>query len=133
MKRHLLLPLFSIAANTFREAIRSKVLGALLFFVILATVGTALLGEMSLHEEVRVTADGALFMSTLFSVAIAVYSMVTLLHNEMERRTIYTILTKPIARWQFLVGKYLGVTLLLAVVLAVLWVLAMVLVIAQGG
>ena len=58
--------------NTFREAVRSKVLGALLFFVVLATVGTSLLGEMSLHEEVRVTVDGARFISTIFSVMIAV-------------------------------------------------------------
>lgn len=133
MRRHLFLPLYSIAVNTFREAVRSKVLGALVFFVVLATVGTALLGEMSLHEEVRVASDGALFMSTIFCVAIAVYSTVTLLHNEMERRTIYTILTKPIARWQFLLGKYFGVALLLTVIVFVLWVLAIVLVSLQGG
>ncbi len=133
MPRHLFLPLFSIAFNTFREAVRSKVLGALVFFVVLATIGTSLLGEMSLHEEVRVTTDGALFMSTLFLVLIAVYSTVTLLHNEMERRTIYTILTKPIARWQFLIGKYLGVALLLGAIVLVLCGLALGLVAAQGG
>lgn len=131
--RQLLYPLFSIAVNTFREAVRSKVLGALLLFVVLSSIASSLLGQMSLHEEVRVTTDGTLFASTMFSMAIAVYAMVTLLHTEMERRTIYTILTKPIARWQFLVGKYFGVGLLLAVVVTVLFLFAAVLVTLQGG
>jgi ABC-type transport system involved in multi-copper enzyme maturation permease subunit len=123
----------SIAMNTFREAIRSKVLGALSFFVVLSSVAAALLGELSLHEEVRVTTGGTLFASTQFTVIIAVYSMVTLLHIEIEKRTVYTILTKPIARWQFLVGKYLGVGVLVAVVTFVLYLVAVGLIVAQGG
>lgn len=99
----------AIAINSFREAIRSKVLATLLFFAVLLSLGTVALGQMSVHEERRVTIDLGIFLSTIFSIIIAVYTMVTSLHTELERRTIYTLLSKPIARWHFLVGKYLGV------------------------
>ena len=131
--RRAIAPIIPLAVNTFREAVRSKVLGALLLFVVLSISGSALLGEMSLHEEARVAADGSLFSSTMFCVAIAIYAMVTLLHKELEQRTIYTILAKPIARWQFLCGKYLGVAFLLATIVVALFALALVIVTMQGG
>lgn len=109
--------IWAIAVNTFREAVRNKVLATLLFFSLVLPISAVVLGQMSLHEERRVTIDVSLFLSTLFAVIIAIYSSVTLLHTEFERRTIYTLLSKPIARWQFLIGKYLGVmTLMVAVV-----------------
>lgn len=106
----------AIALNSFREAVRSKVLAVLLFFAVLLSISAAVLGQMSLHEERRVTVDVAIFMSTMFSVVIAIYTTVTSLQTELERRTIYTLLSKPIARWHFLVGKYLGVALLMLAV-----------------
>ncbi len=125
-------PVLSIAINTFRQAIRNKVLASLVFFVVLASGATAILAEMSLHEERRVTANGVLFMSAIFGVVIAVHSSVTLLHTEIERRTLYTILSKPIARWQFLVGKFVGVGALLAAITASLSLLATALVAIHG-
>lgn len=133
MAKRVLIPILSIAINTFREAIRNKVVGTLFFFLVLASLGTALLAEMSVHEEKRVTADGVLFLSTIFSVAIAVHSTVTLLHTEIERRTIYTLLSKPIARWQFLLGKFMGVGLLLLSVTAVLMLVSLGLYATRGG
>ncbi len=106
----------AVAHNTLREALRNKVFGSLLFFSVLVILFSRVLGEMSLHQEVRLARDATLAASTLFGMVIAVYSSVTLLHTEFERRTIYTILSKPIHRWQFLLGKYFGVMALCALV-----------------
>ena len=108
--------ILAVSTNTVREAIRSKVFGSLLFFGVVMILSSLILGEMSLHNERRVIFDVMLFMSTLFAVIIAVYSSITLFYREIERRTIYTILSKPIPRWQFLVGKYIGVQALLLLV-----------------
>lgn len=99
----------AIALNTARESIRSKVLGSLLFFSGLAILSSFVLGEMSLHNERRIINDTLLFFSTIFSAVIATYVSITTFYNEFEKKTVYTILSKPIARWQFLLGKYLGV------------------------
>jgi ABC-type transport system involved in multi-copper enzyme maturation permease subunit len=124
--------LLAITINTFREAIRNKVLGSLLFFAVLIIFTSLLLGQMSLHEEERVTKDVTLFASTIFAAIITIYSSVTLLHTEIERRTIYTILSKPIHRWQFLLGKYLGVMLLMAVIVTALAGISTALLAVQG-
>lgn len=109
----------AIAVNTFREAFRNKVFGTLMFFTVLLLLLSMVLGEMSLHNELRVTRNVTLFASTIFSTVISIYSSVTLFHTEFERRTIYTILSKPIPRWLFLAGKYLGVQALMAVIVLV--------------
>jgi ABC-type transport system involved in multi-copper enzyme maturation permease subunit len=106
----------AIALNTFRESVRNKVFGTLLFFTVLLLLLSLVLGEMSLHNELRVTRNVTLFASTIFSTIISVYTSVTLFHTEFERRTIYTILSKPIPRWLFLAGKYLGVQALMALI-----------------
>ena len=123
----------AVSANTFREAVRHKVFGTLVFFAAGLILSSLVLGQMSLHHEQRMVRTVTLFASTLFGMIIAVYSAITLLHTEFERRTIYTILTKPIHRWQFLLGKYLGVMgLALAVLLLMAAVTALTLKL-QGG
>ena len=99
----------AVALNTLREAVRNKVFVTLFVFGGLLVASSLLFGELSLHNETRVTRDVTLFASMVFSMIIAVHTSVTLFHTEIERRTIYTILSKPTPRWQFLVGKLLGV------------------------
>lgn len=111
---------FAIALNTYKEALRNKVLSSLIFAALFIIGASLVLGQMSLHEETRVTTDFAYFGTAFFTTLIAIYSTVTLLHTEIDRRTIYTILSKPIPRWHVIVGKYLGVLGLLATALAVL-------------
>ena len=111
---------FAIAANTLREAVRNKVFGSLMFFASLMLFFSLVLAQMSLHQEVRLVLNVTFFASTIFTMILSVYSSVTLLHTEFERRTIYTILTKPIRRWQFLLGKYLGVLALVTIILVVM-------------
>lgn len=131
--RVLLLPCYAIALNSYRETLRNKVVASLVVFsVILMAIGT-LMGAMSLHHEIRVATNVGLFMTTLLGVIMGIYSSVTLLHTEFERRTIYTLLSKPVHRWQFLVGKLLGVAFLCFVVVLTLGTISGLLTVFLGG
>lgn len=123
----------AIAVNTFREAVRNKIFGALLIFSIGIMLFSLVLGSMSLHNEVRVATDVSLFASTFFSMIITVYVSINLLHTEIDRRTIYTILSKPVRRWQFLLGKYAGILALMALIVGLLFGVSAGLVAFQGG
>lgn len=123
----------AIVINTFREAVRNKIFGALLLFAVAIMLFSLVLGAMSLHNEVRVATDTTLFASTLFSMVLTVYVSINLIYTEIERRTIYTILSKPVRRWQFLVGKMLGILLLMAAIVTVLCLISGGLRVTQGG
>ena len=100
-----------IAHNTIREAIRNKLLYTLLFFAI-ALIGTGVLvSTLSYVEGERILQDVGLAAIRLMSVGIATFVGVGLIHSEVERRTIYTILSKPVSRAEFLLGKYVGLVL----------------------
>lgn len=98
----------ALAANTMREAIRSKVLYTLLFFAVLLIGTGVLLSTLSYVEGQRILQSVGLAAIRLFGAAIAISVGIGLIHREVERRTIYTILSKPISRGEFLLGKYLG-------------------------
>jgi ABC-type transport system involved in multi-copper enzyme maturation permease subunit len=99
----------AVARNTFREAARNKVMYSLLLFAIALIVSALALGQLSVHEEQRMVRDVGLFGIDLFSVLIAIFVGVNLLYKELALKTVYTILPKPIARWEFVLGKWLGV------------------------
>lgn len=101
-------PIATVAANTMREAIRNRVLYTLLFFAILLIGSGFLLSTLSYVEQTRIMQDIGLAAIRLFSVAIAIFVGVGLNHREVDRRTIYTILSKPVSRTEFLLGKYAG-------------------------
>jgi ABC-type Na+ efflux pump permease subunit len=105
----------TIAGNAFREAVRDRVLYNLVLFVLLLTAGAIFLGELSGGEEAKIIVDLGLSSILLFGVFIAIFVGVGLVHKEIERRTIYAILSKPIGRGEFLLGKYLGLCLTLLV------------------
>jgi ABC-type transport system involved in multi-copper enzyme maturation permease subunit len=102
---------YAIALNTFREAVRDRVLYGVLGFAVLVLLFTLALAELSLGEEERVVSDLGFASISLFSVVIAIFLGSSLLYKEIERKTLYVILPKPIARSEFLVGKYLGIAL----------------------
>jgi len=103
--------IWSIAGNTLREAIRNKLLYTLLFFGI-ALIGTGVLvSTLSYVEGERIVQDVGFAGVRLMSVGIAVFVGVGLIHGEVDRRTIYTILSKPVSRMDFLLGKYLGLVI----------------------
>lgn len=101
----------AIATNTFREAIRDKILYAILFFALLMMFAALALGEMSLGHPAKVTTDMGLTAISLFGVLIAIFTGVSLVHKEIDKRTIYTIISKPIYRYHFILGKYMGMVL----------------------
>lgn len=111
-----------IARNTFREAVRNRVFASLIFFAIALLAVTMAASSASLHEETRLMKDVGLFLTSTFSSMICVFVGASLVYKEIERKTIYTILPKPIHRWQFLLGKYLGVMATMAVQVGVMGV-----------
>lgn len=121
--------IWAIAINTFREAVRDKVLYGVLGFASAVLLFTLALAELSLHQQRRVVLDVGLASISLFSVIIAVFLGSSLLYKEIERKTLYVILPKPIRRHEFLLGKYIGVAVTAAVFIAImgaiqLWVTA---------
>src|ERR1700730_16337176 len=105
----------AIAGNAFREAVRDRVLYNLVLFVLLLTVAAIFIGELSGGQERRVIIDLGLSAMLLFGVFISIFVGVGLVYNEIERRTVYAIFSKPIGRGEFLLGKYLGLCLTLFV------------------
>ena len=101
----------TLAGNTIREAIRNRLLYTLLFFAI-ALIGTGVLvSNLSYVEGERILQDVGLAAIRLMSVGIGIFVGVGLIYGEIERRTLYTILSKPVSRVEFLLGKYLGLVL----------------------
>jgi ABC-type transport system involved in multi-copper enzyme maturation permease subunit len=105
----------AIARNTFREAVRDRVLYNLVLFVLLLTAAAIFIGELSGGQERKIIVDLGLSAMLLFGVFIAIFVGVGLVFKEIERRTIYAIFSKPVGRGEFLVGKYLGLCLTLLV------------------
>lgn len=105
----------AIARNAFREALRDRVLYNLVLFVLLLIAGAIFLGELSAGQESRIIVNMGLSAMLLFGAFIAIFVGVGLVYKEIDRRTVYAIFSKPVARGEFLVGKYLGLCLTLMV------------------
>jgi ABC-type transport system involved in multi-copper enzyme maturation permease subunit len=105
----------AIARNTFREAVRDRVLYNLVLFVVLLTVSAIFLGAASASQDAKIIVDLGLSAMLLFGAFIAIFVGVGLVFKEIERRTVYAIFAKPVGRGEFLLGKYLGLCLTLAV------------------
>ena len=112
--------IWAIAVNTAREAIRSKLLYTLLFFALAMMIFGIALSTLSYVERERIVQDFAFASIRLFSVAIAVFVGVGLIHKEVDRRTVYTILSKPLSRAEFLIGKYTGLILIIWLQVAIM-------------
>ena len=104
-----------IARNTFREAVRDRVLYNLVLFVLLITASAIFLGELTAGQEARTIVNFGLSAMLVFGVFIAIFVGVGLVSKEIERRTVFAIFSKPIGRGEFIVGKYLGLCLTLLV------------------
>src|SRR6266853_4879773 len=107
--------ILTIARNAFREAVRDRVLYNLVIFVLLLIGGAIFLGELSDAQETKIIIDMGLSAMLLFGAFISIFVGVGLVYKEIERRTLYAILSKPIGRGQFLLGKYLGLGLTLLI------------------
>jgi ABC-type transport system involved in multi-copper enzyme maturation permease subunit len=104
-----------VAVNTFREAVRDRVLYSLLFFALLMIAAAILVGQISIGIETLVIINLGLSAISMIGLLMAVFIGVGLVYKEMDKRTLYALLSKPIRRWEFLVGKFAGLLLTLAV------------------
>jgi ABC-type transport system involved in multi-copper enzyme maturation permease subunit len=125
--------LATIALNTFREAVRDRVLYNLVIFVLLITAGAIVLGELTAGQEARTIVNLGLSAMLLFGAFISIFVGVSLVSKEIEKRTVYAIFAKPVGRGEFVIGKYLGLVLTLFVNVAVMGVGVSLAVLAVGG
>lgn len=116
----------TLAGNTVREAVRSRLLYSLLFLAGVLILTGVLVSTLSYVDSARIVQDVGLAAIRLFGIGIAIFVGVGLIHDEIDRRTIYTILSKPVSRAEFVLGKYLGLVAtvdLLLVALSLIFVL----------
>jgi Cu-processing system permease protein len=111
--------IFAVAINTFREAVRDRVLYGVLGIATFVLFFTLVLGAVSFDQQKRIVLDVGLASISLFSVLVSVFLGSSLLYKEIERKTLYVILPKPIQRYEFLLGKYVGIVLTVAVFIAI--------------
>ena len=97
-----------IASNTFREAVRDRVLYNLIAFALLLSGAAILVGQISIEIEKLVVINLGLTAVSLFGVVIAIFIGIGLVSKEIEKRTLYTVLSRPVRRWEFIVGKFFG-------------------------
>jgi ABC-type transport system involved in multi-copper enzyme maturation permease subunit len=102
--------LVPIATNTFREAVRDRVLYNLVAFAVLMAGASILVGQISIDMERLVVINLGLTAVSLFGVVIAIFIGIGLVSKEIEKRTLYTVLSRPVRRWEFIVGKFLGLS-----------------------
>src|SRR5205823_5865271 len=105
----------AIAVNVFRESVRDKVLYNLVLFAILMIGASYLLGQLTAGQDVKIIKDLGLAAISVFGLFIAVFIGIGLVSKEVERRSIYSLLAKPVHRYQIVAGKYLGLVLTLLV------------------
>jgi ABC-type transport system involved in multi-copper enzyme maturation permease subunit len=124
--------IWAIALNTFREAARIRVLYGILVLVLGSNLLAIFLGQLSQRDADRVARDIGLAGISLFGSLTAIFLGVFLLYTEVQRRTIHAIVSKPIERWEFVIGKYLGMALVLSLLVG-LFTLAMLLQLGLQG
>ncbi|MGA9529548.1 MAG: ABC transporter permease subunit [Terriglobales bacterium] len=99
-----------VAFNTFREAVRDRVLYNLIAFALLISAAAILVGEISIDVEKLVVINLGLTAVSLFGVVIAIFIGIGLVSKEIDKKTLYTVLSRPVRRWEFVVGKFFGLT-----------------------
>jgi ABC-type transport system involved in multi-copper enzyme maturation permease subunit len=105
----------TVAANTFREAVRDRVLYNLVFFALMMIGAAILVGQVSIGIERDVIVSLGLTAISVVGILIAGFLGVALVSKEMDKRTLYALLAKPVKRWEFLLGKFFGLVMTLTV------------------
>jgi ABC-type transport system involved in multi-copper enzyme maturation permease subunit len=104
------LRILHIARNTFREAVRDRVLYNLIAFALLMSGASILVGQISIDIERLVVVNLGLTAVSLFGLVIAIFIGIGLVSKEIEKRTLYTVLSHPVRRWEFIIGKFIGLS-----------------------
>ena len=125
--------ILAIAGNTFRETNRNRVMYVLLLFAVLLILGSVTMGKLSLRSPILLIMDLGLAAISLFGVIIAVYLGVTVVHRELEQKTVYFIIPKPLHRTEFLLGKFLGMVVTLVIQVCFMSAVFFLMLLAYGG
>ena len=112
--------IFLIAVHVFKESVRDKVLYNLVFFAVLLIGVSYVIGQLTAGQDLKIVKDFGLAATSLFGLFIAVFIGISLVSKEVERRSIYSLLAKPIRRHELILGKYAGLVLTLFVNLALM-------------
>ena len=123
--------LWALAHNTFREAVRDKVLYSILFFAVGVIALSLVMQEITVGDREKVVRSVAQGAVAAFGSIISMFLGISLVWKEVERKTVYTILSKPISRWMFVLGKYLGMMMTLTVVVGIMMVVYTILLTVQ--
>jgi len=107
--------LSAITFNTFREAVRDRVLYNLIIFALLLVATAPLFSQISLGIEKLILVNAGLSAISIFGIIIAIFIGIGLVSKEIEKKTLYTILSRPVRRWEFIAGKYFGLLMTLVV------------------
>jgi ABC-type transport system involved in multi-copper enzyme maturation permease subunit len=125
--------ILGIASNTFKEGVRDRLFLAVGVFAVFVLASSFLIGPLSLGEQVRITQDISLAAISILCFMIAVLVGTSIVYREIERRTIYTVISKPVERWQFIVGKYIGLAATVSLLLGGMTVLLVIINIVVAG
>lgn len=112
--------IYAIASLTFKEALRSKILYLLSIFALVLISISWIIGQLTVGDEMKIIKDLSIGCIHFFGVLITIFIGIGLLFREMEKRTVYLILSKPVSRYQFLIGKFTGLAFTLLIVLCLL-------------
>jgi ABC-type transport system involved in multi-copper enzyme maturation permease subunit len=123
----------AIAGNTFREAIRDRVLYLFVGFAVVMVLSTKLFGMLTVGDETKIIKDIGLASMQFFSMLIAVMMSMILISREVDNRTVFNILAKPVRRWQFILGKYLGLVSIVAANLFLITIVLILMVLMAAG
>jgi ABC-type transport system involved in multi-copper enzyme maturation permease subunit len=104
-----------VAVSVFKESVRDRVPYNLALFAVLLISCSYLLGQLTAGQDVKIIKDLGLAATAVFGLFIAIFIGIGLVSKEVERRSVYSLLAKPLSRTQFIVGKYAGLVLTLAV------------------
>ena len=104
----------AIAISVFRESVRDKVFYNLVAFSLLMMASSFLIGQLTAGQDVKIIKDLGLAATSMFGLFLSVFIGIGLVSKEVERRSIYSLIAKPITRAQLVLGKYCGLTLTLA-------------------
>jgi ABC-type transport system involved in multi-copper enzyme maturation permease subunit len=111
---------WAVASNVFRETIRDRILYLIVFFALLLLMGARLLPDLSAGAEFKLILDLGLGVINLFGLVVAVFLGTSLLNKEIDKRTIFVLVAKPLGRAEFILGKHLGLAAVLALLLALM-------------
>lgn len=110
----------AIALNTFKEAIRDRILYLLFFFAAVSVIFSRLLAVLTVGDRVKIVKDVGLASISLFGVLMAIMIGTGLVYKEIDKKTIFTLISKPIHRFEFLLGKFFGLVLTLFIMTALM-------------